>query len=140
MPEVREIDFPIGKPAGTAISYKHGVTADGKTARTKIVACLPLGKAHSLVTLQPLTGRTHQIRIHLAAIGTPVVGDRLYGLSEEAYLSRRIDHSECQQPMIFHRQALHCSSLTFIHPCTKKECCIEAEMPGDMRELIGRLS
>ena len=117
MPDLREIDLPIGKPLVSAIPYKHGVNADGKTARTKIIACLPVGKGHALVTLRPLTGRTHQIRIHLAAIGTPVVGDRLYGLSEAAYLSRRNDPSEPQQlPQVFHRHALHCKLLSFVHP------------------------
>jgi RluA family pseudouridine synthase len=140
-PGVREMDFPIGKAAGSAMSYKHGVVKGGKTARTKIVACQAVSKEYSLVTLQPLTGRTHQIRVHLAAIGTPLVGDRLYGLSEEAYLSRRNDSSKPQQlPQVFHRHALHCSSLSFVHPVTSKECRIEAELPEDMKELIRSLS
>lgn len=139
-PGVREIDFPIGKAADSAISYKHGVVQGGKAARTKIVACRTIGNKYSLVTIQPLTGRTHQIRVHLAAIGTPLVGDRLYGLSEEAYLARRSDPSEAQAGMMFHRHALHCTSLAFVHPVTSKECRIEAEMPSDMKELIRRVS
>jgi RluA family pseudouridine synthase len=135
-PEVREIDFPIGKTADSAIPYKHGIDPGGKAAVTRVIETRSVGRNHTLVTLQPLTGRTHQIRIHLAAIGTPIVGDRLYGLSEEAYLARRGSPSKPRQD----RQALHCASLSFIHPCTKQSCRIEAEIPDDMSELIRRLS
>jgi 23S rRNA pseudouridine1911/1915/1917 synthase len=100
------------------------VVPGGKAARTLIIASQPVGKRHALVTVRPLTGRTHQIRVHLAAVGAPVVGDRLYGAGRET----------------FPRQALHCSSLSFTHPVTGIECRIKAEIPADMKQLIGLLS
>jgi 23S rRNA pseudouridine1911/1915/1917 synthase len=124
MPKTREMDFPVGKIMAPAPSCRHGVVRGGKEARTLITEVQPLGPHHSLVTVRPLTGRTHQIRIHLAAVGAPVVGDRLYGEGGEP----------------FHRHALHCASLSFDHPVTGHECRMEAELPADMKLLIERLS
>lgn len=140
IPHEQEINLPVGKKKNSSISYKYGVDTDGRESRTRIIASHTVGKQHALVTLRPLTGRTHQLRVHLAAIGTPIVGDRLYGLSEEAYLAWRGNPSESSRAAGFHRQALHCASLSFVHPVTKKECRIEAGLPADMRELIERLS
>lgn len=137
-PQVRDIDLPIGKSAGSAIPYKFCVTPDGKPAVTRIIASRKLGADHSLLTLQPATGRTHQIRVHLHAIGAPVVGDKLYGQSEPDYLQWRNDPSG--RHFEFPRHALHCASMTFTHPYTNKECRIEAPMPGDMKGLIASLS
>ena len=123
-PKARELDFPIGKITEPVPSCRHGVVQGGKAARTLITAVQPLGQQHSLVTVRPLTGRTHQIRVHLAAAGAPVVGDRLYGAGGGP----------------FGRHALHCASLSFVHPVTSRECRIEAETPGDMKELIAALS
>lgn len=135
-PDVQEIGFSIGKSAHSGISYKHGVDPDGKTAITRIIASQRVGSAHALLTVQPLTGRTHQIRIHLAAIGALIVGDRLYGLPEADYLKWRDDPAHFPQAFPFRRHALHCASLAFTHPYTDKECLIEADMPQDMRDLI----
>jgi len=123
-PEARELNFPVGKISEPAPSCRHGVVQGGKAARTLITGVQRLGHQHSLVTVRPLTGRTHQIRVHLAAIGAPIVGDRLYGEGGEQ----------------FSRHALHCASLSFVHPVTGHECRIEAETPGDMNELIASLS
>jgi RluA family pseudouridine synthase len=136
----REIDLPIGKKEGSAISYKYAVTDSGKPSKTVIISSQPVGTRHSLVMVRLLTGRTHQIRVHLAAIGAPVVGDKLYGLSEADYLAWRDNPAAMKQNLAFHRHALHCCSLTFEHPHTKKECCVSVELPEDMKELIERLS
>lgn len=138
-PAVQEINYCIGKASGSAISYKYCVDPAGKSARTLITESRPLG-SHALVTVEPCTGRTHQIRVHCAAIGSPVVGDKLYGLSEEEYLAWRKNPSGFQQSLQFHRHALHCASLMFNHPFTKSECRIEAAMPADMKMLAARLS
>ena len=66
------------------------------------------------------TGRTHQIRVHSAYIGHPILGDTLYGT---------------ESPLIS-RQALHSYKLTFIHPITKKKLCITAPLFDDMKKLI----
>ena len=67
------------------------------------------------------TGRTHQIRVHFSWLGAPLVGDDLYGGVKDEILDR---------------QALHCHSLTFIHPMTKKEITVVAPLPEDMDEWI----
>jgi 23S rRNA pseudouridine1911/1915/1917 synthase len=123
-PKARELDFPIGKISEPVPSCRHGVVQGGKAARTLIAAVQPLGLQHSLVTVRPLTGRTHQIRVHLAAVGAPVVGDRLYGVEDG----------------LFSRHALHCALLSFVHPVTGRECRMEAVLPADMKELIKRLA
>jgi RluA family pseudouridine synthase len=137
-PQVRDIDLPIGKAEGSAVSYKFCVIPDGKPALTRIIASQKLGADHSLLTMEPVTGRTHQIRVHLHAIGSPVVGDKLYGRSEADYLKWRDNPSE--HLLEFPRHALHCASMTFSHPYTNRECRIEAPMPADMTELISSLS
>lgn len=124
VPRAGTIDLPIGKPAEAAAPCAHGVAAGGKAARTEIVDSRPLGRDHAFLTVRPLTGRTHQIRVHLAASGTPVVGDWLYGTERD----------------MFPRNALHCASLSFVHPVTGKTCRMETPLPADMRGLIERLS
>ena len=77
---------------------------------------------HSSVRCRLITGRTHQIRVHLAAKGWPIVGDATYGT-----------------PSVFPRQALHAWRLRFKHPRTAKDMVIEAPLPADMRALAGEL-
>ena len=117
-----DIDLPIAKRAEPGNTVSFVVDKDGKPSLTRILGCEPVGPDHSLVTAQPLTGRTHQIRIHLATAGAPIVGDRLYG---------RVD---------FTRHALHCRSLQFTHPHTGKQCLIQAGLPRDLRDLIRHLA
>jgi RluA family pseudouridine synthase len=131
-----EVDLPIGKVADSVIPYKFGVNENGKACRTHIIACETLSGEYSLLTLQPLTGRTHQIRVHCAALGNPIVGDKLYGQSEAAYLAWRDDKTRPSDPRWFPRQALHCASLSFVHPYTRKRCTIAVPLREDMRELV----
>lgn len=70
----------------------------------------------SLAHLVLETGRTHQIRVHSAYIGHPIIGDTLYGKPSE----------------LINRQALHACKVTFIHPITKEKMIIEADLPKDM--------
>ena len=138
MPEPQEIALPIGKLAVEGIDYKFGVDQSGKSAHTVIVDSQKVGPRHALLTVRPVTGRTHQIRVHLAAIGAPIVGDKLYGLSAAEYLAWR-ENPSAYGPLPFYRHALHCASLSFVHPFTQKECSVEAELPEDMRELMEKL-
>jgi 23S rRNA pseudouridine1911/1915/1917 synthase len=77
---------------------------------------------YSLVSARPLTGRTHQIRLHLAALGHPVLGDPFYGGKND---------SLCKRTM------LHAEALRLVHPKTRKELLVHASVPPDMQHLLG---
>jgi RluA family pseudouridine synthase len=132
---ISEIRLPIGKATDSTISYKFWTNPEGKDAVTRIVGSEQIGNAYSLVYLQPITGRTHQIRVHLAATGYTIVGDKLYGMSEDAYKRWRENPSTSQITFQFYRHALHCRSLVFNHPFLKTVCRIEAAIPDDMINL-----
>lgn len=107
------IDKPIGRHPDSII--KRMVRADGQTART-FYSVDKTKQDLTYLHVQLETGRTHQIRVHFASIGHPLVGDTLYGGSRGK----------------ISRQALHCSEISFIHPFTKKALHIQAEIPADM--------
>ncbi len=80
------------------------------------------------------TGRTHQIRVHMTYIGTPVVGDKLYGNNEKRIKSFNAAHQTELQKIT--RHLLHATELGFVHPTTKKELFFKSELPRDMQEFI----
>ena len=79
------------------------------------------------------TGRTHQVRVHMASIGCPLLGDPVYGRTKQA-------HRKVLETLNFRRQALHAARLGFIHPITSTALAFESEMPADMQELFDTLS
>lgn len=95
------------------------VSPDGKEAVTDYET-VSSGNELSLVRLFPKTGRTHQLRVHLSHIGTPIYGDDLYGANQKNESTR-----------------LHCRKITFTHPLTKTEMEIVSPLPEDMTDLIG---
>jgi 23S rRNA-/tRNA-specific pseudouridylate synthase len=111
----------------------------GKPARTR-VRLLRIVGPFSLVEAVPLTGRTHQIRLHLAHVGFPVVGDKLYGLSE----APKREFVECgmtdrvRRALVLDRHALHCERLEFRHPITDEPIVIGAPVPEDMGKWFER--
>lgn len=125
------IDAPIGRRGDSIIG--RCVTPDGKPSRTEYTI-LQVRNGLSLAACVPVTGRTHQIRVHFASIGHPLAGDDLYGGSRE-----RIG-----------RQALHCAKQTFLVPQSTQEAeglrvemplrwnrvTVESELPVDMKELL----
>ena len=79
------------------------------------------GEVLSLVKLVPETGRTHQLRLHMASIGHPLAGDWLYG---------------SEDPALIPRPALHAYALRLIHPVTGEVLSLTAPLPADMRRLV----
>jgi len=102
------------------IVYSTADTAEGKLSRTAY-GVLRQAKDFCLLEVTPLTGRKHQIRVHLAGIGHPIVGDPKYGKAGDS-------HS---------RLALHARSLTFNHPGSGKRLTFEAPVPGFFAALVG---
>lgn len=115
-----------------AIRSKQIVAEDGKSAETGFER-LAVWDGYSLVKLFPKTGRTHQLRVHMLSLGHVIVGDKLYGLSEEQFNEWR-KSPDSYGELEFPRQALHCCGLSFSFAC--EEWHIEAPLPEDMRTLI----
>ena len=86
----------------------------------------------ALVECRLETGRTHQVRVHMASIGHPLLGDPFYGGSGKM-------HRKLLNKLNFRRQALHAATLGFIHPVTKRHLSFESRMPADMQELFSAL-
>jgi 23S rRNA pseudouridine1911/1915/1917 synthase len=120
---VRE-EHPDARHAVTHFTVRERFGADGKAE--------PLA---SLVECRLETGRTHQIRVHMAHIGHPLVGDQDYGRAFRTKANRLPD-SLRERVLAFPRQALHAYLLAFEHPATGAPMRFEAPMPRDMAELI----
>ena len=134
------IDKPIGMHPRQR--EKMAVRADHSTSRDaeSFYEVLDRFKGHSLLRIQPKTGRTHQVRVHLSFIGHPVLCDTMYGsLSTVHGRDIRPDLQATGDSVILARQALHAASITFSHPVTEKPLSIEAELPSDMREVLDLL-
>ena len=86
----------------------------------------------ALVECRLETGRTHQVRVHMASIGHPLVGDPVYGRGKST-------HRELLNQLDFHRQALHAAHLGFVHPVTKGRLSFDSALPSDMQELFTAL-
>ena len=111
-PKKGTIEAPIGRAEGI---IKRCVTKDGKPSLTEYEV-LDENDSLSLVRAVPITGRTHQIRVHMAHIGCPLLGDYLYG-----------------KEIPGERTRLHCEKLTFIHPMTGKVTVLTAKVPDDIK-------
>lgn len=112
------IALPIGRAPGSTI--RRQIDPAGQSARTDY-RLLRVRSGLSLVALMPWTGRTHQIRVHMAAIGCPLAGDWLYGTEDRGLIPR---------------PALHAVRLAFTHPVTGEHLSFTAPLPGDMKLLL----
>lgn len=111
------IDAPLGPKPGSLMEQM--VRPDGKPARTQYGVLRRWG-ARALLSIELETGRTHQIRVHMAHIGHPLVGDFLYGTEDRDLISR---------------PALHSGYLSFLHPITGEKLQFSAPLPQDMARL-----
>ncbi|MBI5209024.1 MAG: RluA family pseudouridine synthase [Elusimicrobia bacterium] len=127
----KTVDRPLGR-GGHAIRVRQAVSSAGQTARTDFSA-VSVGPEASLVRAVPKTGRLHQIRVHLAWLGHPVVGDKLYIDEGEAYLKawRGVMAAEDLARLGSCRQMLHARSLEFRHPSTGGRVRVAAPVPDD---------
>ena len=129
VPAAGRIDQPVGR--SPADRKKMAIVATGRQAITDYKVLKAIGTGACLVECRLQTGRTHQIRVHLAALGYPLVGDPAYGkrlnkAAKEAY----------PELAAFPRQALHATEISFIHPKLEKTLTFQRDMPLDMLELI----
>jgi 23S rRNA pseudouridine1911/1915/1917 synthase len=108
------------------------VVREGRPARTRYQVEQEFAGI-SAVNCQPVTGRTHQIRVHMAHIGHAIVGDPLYAGRQWRNLEDPRVQSACRS---FPRQALHARRLAFEHPVTKDAVEFEAPLPPDLEELL----
>jgi 23S rRNA pseudouridine1911/1915/1917 synthase len=128
------VDEPIGRHRSQRT--RMAVRADGRPAITHY-RVVKRFRAHTLVRAELESGRTHQIRVHFAHIGYPVVGDQVYG-------GRRRLPAGCSPELTaeltgFKRQALHAARLKLAHPLTGRDVEWEAPLPADMSRLIAAL-
>jgi 23S rRNA pseudouridine1911/1915/1917 synthase len=112
----------------------------GKKALTRYRVLQRFGEALSLVECRLETGRTHQIRVHMASIGHPLVGDRTYGRARRPGSRAGKDVERAALAADFPRQALHAAILGIHHPATQKEMRWESPLPEDLRELVRNVS
>jgi 23S rRNA pseudouridine1911/1915/1917 synthase len=123
------IDLPLVPDRGDGRrGVARGATPGAALAVTHFEVLETFGQAASLLACRLETGRTHQIRIHLAEIGHPVVGDRVY----RPYKAPRF-------PIPIRRQALHAQRLGFVHPITGESVSVEAPVPADLDGLLASL-
>lgn len=111
------IDAPIRRKPGSIIERQVSETGQRAITHYKVEK---EGAGHSLLAVELLTGRTHQIRVHFSSIHHPLAGDDLYGGSKK----------------VIDRQALHCYEISFQHPLTKEPILIQLDMPQDMSSII----
>jgi 23S rRNA pseudouridine1911/1915/1917 synthase len=138
------IDLPL-KLLDTPTHLMMGVVplAEGGLPSLTRYQVLTRFSRHSLLACQPRTGRQHQIRVHLAALGHPIVGDKLYRASERQFMAFCDGGMTDELLAAFDglpRHALHAHRLTFPHPRTGAPVTVESPLPDDLRAYVDEIS
>jgi 23S rRNA pseudouridine1911/1915/1917 synthase len=132
IPPAGTIDAPLARSSANRkkIAVVEGNRGKRAVTRYRIVTAL---RDAALVECRLETGRTHQIRVHMASIGHALLGDPVYGrpMGAQRELLKRLN---------FHRQALHAAALGFVHPVSKQNLTFESALPSDIQELFGALT
>ncbi len=125
------VDAPLARSAANRKKIAVVEGSRGKRAVTYWTRRTVFNDA-ALVECRLETGRTHQVRVHMASIGHPLIGDPVYGRAGKS-------HGKMLKDLDFHRQALHAAELGFTHPVTKRRLSFSSPMPPDMQELLSAL-
>ncbi|MEO5640405.1 MAG: RluA family pseudouridine synthase [Sphingomicrobium sp.] len=125
------IDAPLARSSTNRKKVAIVSAGKGKRAVTHWTRLTPLRDA-ALVECRLETGRTHQIRVHMASIAHPLLGDPVYGGTAKA-------HRALLRELGFERQALHAARLGFIHPVSKARLSFDSALPSDMQQLFSAL-
>jgi 23S rRNA pseudouridine1911/1915/1917 synthase len=128
-PAAGSVDAPLARSPQNR--KKIAIVQGGKRAVTHYRTIERLNDA-ALIECRLETGRTHQVRVHMASLGNPLIGDPVYGRTKPV-------HKPILETIGFHRQALHAARLGFIHPVKSNAMSFDSEMPADMQELFSRL-
>jgi 23S rRNA pseudouridine1911/1915/1917 synthase len=125
------VDLPLAR---SATNRKKIAVVEGRRGKRAVTHWkrMQLLRDAALVECRLETGRTHQVRVHMASLGHPLLGDPVYGRSGKT-------HGKLLNELKFHRQALHAAELGFIHPVTKRRLSFSSPMPPDMQELFKAL-
>jgi 23S rRNA pseudouridine1911/1915/1917 synthase len=120
IPEWEEIDVkePIDVIPNSSLRLRRGIVEGGSFCHTKFVVEKRIKNKYSLIRCHLYTGRTHQIRVHLEHLGHPILGDKIYGHSNDFYIEylQKGLSMKMVQEWVFHRQALHACDIFFPHP------------------------
>jgi 23S rRNA pseudouridine1911/1915/1917 synthase len=149
-----EVDAPIGKmdqrdkfPEEYAFGKAHNIATylpkrrvdpeNGKAAQT-VFEVLSRNNGFSTLRVIPVTGRTNQIRVHLAHAGFPIVGDKIYALTGDLRdeILRQGLTDRVREALVLDRHALHCETMSFKHPMTGKPMVLEAPLPADLKQFV----
>jgi 23S rRNA pseudouridine1911/1915/1917 synthase len=126
------VDAPLAR--SSADRKKVAIVKDGRGKRAVTHwSKLKAWRDAAMVECRLETGRTHQVRVHMASIGHPLLGDPVYGRGPHQRLR------ELLMRLKFQRQALHAAHLGFIHPITKGRLSFDSALPSDMQELFTAL-